>query len=276
MSEYSQRDFYTLSLAAAYDMIRKGDIERARRLLKELSNQLRFIGNNEMRLEIALRISQLLLFIGKHDEADRILRDTISSINEDKEKDETALYWIARVKAEIIKISLIKNEDPGAMLENALRLYLSIAKDEKTVKELLSFVVALYSVIKKKKGMYATAKRALKDALKKATEFSLSEVKQDFHIYVAEALTELAELEYMTNEKREASTHLFQALNIYLSLNFEENALRIANIIADILLEEDKKKAIDFLNEFYEKIQDTEIKKIVKKRIKAIHQESKS
>ena len=269
MAKPSIKDFFVISLASIYDKIRREEKDVAIKMLNDLKNNLRLLSLDD-RLEIALEISSLFAQIGELDSAEDVLFNVIEGLEEISE-DEEILRKVARIKAEIVKISLFKEKYPGDVLENALHLYMKLAKDEKSLIDLLSFLVALYSEVKKRYKMYASAKQAIKNALKKVDTILVSEVRADIHPYIAEALVMLAELEYETEEIKQSLEHLFQAMNIYLLLKQEKEALEIALTIADILKKHgSREKAIDFLRDFASKIVNREIKRLIENKIKKL------
>lgn len=249
MKKSSFRDIFIISLAKASEKLRKHKKKEAYLILKELARNIDKLENLNEKLIFALEIATLLISLDKVSEARDFLSSVIGKIDLESQN-ENILRIVARLKAEIIKLSLMIGETPEDLLEETYRMYKKLVNDPQSYVEFLSFIVAIYSKAKKEKGFYASLKQILIEAINLADNFKITEIQHDFHPYVAEALILLAELEFETNELENALRHLFQALNIYILLGSEEETLNIVYAISDLLLRYRGKDAVvRFLND---------------------------
>ncbi len=236
-------DILTLSLSAIYEFIRKGEKNEARRIIRELAKKIRNIRKVEKQIHAALRVTQLAIMIKDTEFAERFLMDILNEAKQSKKSLlRDILPYVARLKAEIVKIRLLEGRDPGDMLNEVLAEYESLAEEGKLLSEYLSFLSTIYLEAMRIKHRIKSAEEKIKNALELVDKTSTYEQTDYLKPYIAEALASLAEIEYELGKISSALNYLSQAFNIYIDLGWEREITEVGLLLSKLHIENNDKE----------------------------------
>jgi len=267
-------DQINVSLSKAYEFVLNGNKSSALDLIKRIIKYLPKL-DNLSKLDILFKIIVFISEVGELEFYEKFLADKIRAIERIANKDVTSLRYLARIKAEVAKFYAKKGKYPNKILDEALEIYEKLARREEYIIDLLSFLTVIYAEINKQFGFYGKAEKAIKKFINKTGILTINQLDRTIAPYASELLIALAEIENLMNNKKEAVNYLIHAINIYLSISYFIEATNIAMITADLISNITSiEKAIEFLQEFRNKISDGNLINVVNTKIRELRAKS--